>query len=174
MRELNHAAVLYRLCFREEHASFEAVLAHYNLQLVGRGKDRAVLCPFHRERKASCKIELQRKVFHCFGCEAKGNILELVARMEGDPNDLRAAAVKVAAICKVATAPPRQCAGKSAGTAAANRNDHAPAKPAPVNDNKGPKATDAAVPGSARNPPAPGPVNPPLTFALKLDPEHPY
>ena len=74
--------------FVKEHASFEPVLAHYNLQLVGRGKDRAVLCPFHRERKPSCKIELERRVFHCFGCEAKGNILEFVARLERNPKDL--------------------------------------------------------------------------------------
>src|SRR5437763_7497893 len=93
--------------FVKEHAAFAPVLAHYNLQLVGRGKDQAVLCPFHRERKPSCKIELERRVFHCFGCEAKGNVLEFVARMEGKPKDLRAAAIKIAAICKIAPAPPR-------------------------------------------------------------------
>src|SRR5205085_7449528 len=95
----------------KEHASFEPILAHYNLQLLGRGKDRAVLCPFHRERKPSCKIELERRVFHCFGCEAKGNLLEFVVRMEGNPKDLRAAAIKIALICSIATAPPRDGAG---------------------------------------------------------------
>src|SRR5437868_13472881 len=100
--------------FVKEHASFEPVLAHYNLQLVGRGKDRAVLCPFHRERKPSCKIELERRVFHCFGCEAKGNILEFVAHMEGTPKDLRAAAIKLSAICGIAPAPLRDGAWKAA------------------------------------------------------------
>jgi hypothetical protein len=39
--------------FVKANASFEAVLAHYNLTATGSGKDRAVLCPFHEERKAS-------------------------------------------------------------------------------------------------------------------------
>ncbi len=43
--------------FVKANASFEAVLAHYNLSATGAGKDRAVLCPFHDERKPSCKIE---------------------------------------------------------------------------------------------------------------------
>jgi len=33
--------------FVKANASFEAVLAHYNLQATGAGKDRAVLCSFH-------------------------------------------------------------------------------------------------------------------------------
>src|SRR5437868_9121894 len=116
--------------FVKEHASFEPVLAHYNLQVVGRGKDRAVLCPFHKERKPSCKIELERRVFHCFGCEAKGNLLEFVARMESNPKDLRAAAVKIAAICKIATAPPRDGAGRPAAAAAASPERAIADKPA--------------------------------------------
>jgi DNA primase len=152
--------------FVKEQASFEPILAHYNLQLVGRGKDRAVLCPFHRERKPSCKIELERRVFHCFGCEAKGNLLEFVARMERKPKDLRAAALKIADICKIAMAPPRDRAGEPAAPAPSKAKDRAPpGKPAAVNDN-----------GRGERAPAgpEEPVNPPLTFTLKLDPEHPY
>src|SRR5687767_10227248 len=33
--------------FVKANASFEAVLAHYNLSATGSGKDRSVLCPFH-------------------------------------------------------------------------------------------------------------------------------
>src|SRR5437763_8979202 len=122
--------------FVKEHAAFAPVLAHYNLQLVGRGKDQAVLCPFHRERKPSCRIEIERRVFHCFGCEAKGNILEFVARMEGKPKDLRAAAVKIALICSIAIAPPRERAGAARVEPEAKRDEFPPpARPAAVNDN---------------------------------------
>ena len=76
----------------KENASFERVIAGYNLKLLGRGSQRSLLCPFHRERKPSCKIDLERNIWHCFGCEAKGNVLEFVARLEGDKDDLRAAA----------------------------------------------------------------------------------
>src|ERR1051326_7346354 len=97
----------------KENASFARVIAGYNLKLLGRGSQRSLLCPFHRERKPSCKIDLKRNIWHCFGCEAKGNVLEFVARLEGDKNDLRAAALKIAEICGIATAAPRKAAGAS-------------------------------------------------------------
>src|SRR6185369_9011853 len=74
---------------------------------------RSLLCPFHRERKPSCKIDLERNIWHCFGCEAKGNVLEFVARLEGDEDDLRGAALKIAELCGIATAAPREPAGAS-------------------------------------------------------------
>ena len=43
----------------KENASFERVIACYNLKLLGTGAQRSVLCPFHRERRPSCKIELE-------------------------------------------------------------------------------------------------------------------
>ena len=165
--------------FVKEHASFEPVLAHYHLQLVGRGKDRAVLCPFHRDHKPSCKIDVDKRIFHCFACEAKGNMLEFVARMEGDPKGLRTAALKIAELCQIATAPPRERA-QEARSEAEKKPERVPAahRPAAGNDNvPAPAAKAAPVDNgqSARAPAGPEePVNPPLTFALKLDPEHPY
>src|SRR5437764_8029178 len=101
--------------FVKEHASFEAVLTHYNLQKIRSGDQWAVLCPFHRERKPSCKIHPQKKVFHCFGCEERGNVLEFVAKIEGDEADLRAAAVKLAEICHITLAAPRGVSRNGAG-----------------------------------------------------------
>lgn len=95
----------------KSHASFERVIAGYKLKLVGKGVQRSLLCPFHRERKPSCKIDLERNIFHCFGCGAKGNILEFVARLEGDEDDLRGAAMKIAELCGIATAAPRERTG---------------------------------------------------------------
>src|SRR5438046_1501406 len=104
--------------FVKANASFEQVLAHYKLAAgTISGKECSVLCPFHDERKPSCKIELERKIFHCFGCEAKGNVLEFVAHMEGNPGDLRAAALKLAGICKISVAAPRNTAGKAPAVA---------------------------------------------------------
>ena len=93
--------------FVKANANFEPVLAHYNLKAKGRGKTRAVLCPFHDERKPSCKIELERKIFHCFGCGAKGQRARIRRPHRGQPEDLRAAAFKLAGICKIPVAPPR-------------------------------------------------------------------
>ncbi len=65
---------------------------------------RSVLCPFHPDKRPSCRVELDKKIFHCFACEASGNILEFVARIEGDADDLRSAAAKIADICEIALA----------------------------------------------------------------------
>jgi len=163
----------------KEYASFERVIAWYNLKLFGTGTQRSVLCPFHRERKASCKIDLDRNIFHCFGCETKGNVLEFVARMEGDEDDLRGAAIKIAEVCEIALAPPRSPAPRRQPGRPARRRRAAevwaegaaaPQKPSSTsaarlaNDNA--LAPDGTVPDGA--------INPPLTFALKLDPAHPY
>jgi DNA primase len=99
----------------KENASFARVVAGYNLKLLGRGSQRSLLCPFHPERKPSCKVDLERNIWHCFGCEAKGNVLEFVARLEGDKDDLRAAALKIAELCEIATAAPREAAASAAG-----------------------------------------------------------
>lgn len=94
--------------FVKAQADFLLVLKHYHIEVLGSGVSRTIRCPFHQEKKASCKINLGRKIFHCFGCDAQGNILEFVRRKEGlEENDLRAAARKLAAICDIPTAPPQ-------------------------------------------------------------------
>lgn len=146
----------------KEHASFEPVLAHYSLKLVGKGTQRSVLCPFHRERSPSCKIELERKIFHCFGCGEKGNLLEFVAKLEAA--DLRTAAEKTAAICGIDLAPPRQNERKQTGSRGRTK---APSKTSSRRTRRAPAPRAEPVVPEA-------PINPPLTFTLKLDPEHPY
>jgi DNA primase len=164
--------------FVKENASFEPILAHYNVSLTGAGAQRSVLCPFHRERKPSCKVELDRKIFHCFGCGAKGNVLEFVARIDGNPDDLRSAAIKIAEICDIGTAAPRQGRqGDRQGSPPASKpgrrtqreaqeRAEAPATAKPPRPRKARSQAAAAAPDE--------PVNAPLTFELKLDPDHPY
>jgi DNA primase len=40
-------------------------------------------CPDHDDSSPSCIVHPQTDRFHCFGCEAKGDVLELVRRVEG-------------------------------------------------------------------------------------------
>jgi DNA primase len=150
--------------FVKENAQFEPVLAHYNLKPKGlkNSTQLSVLCPFHSERSPSCKIELERRIFHCFGCEAKGNILEFVARMEHSPDDLRAAALKLAGICKIPVAAPRNGGEKPPGVAVDVRK-----RPRTGKTRASPEVASAASGEPLK-------VNPPLSFALKLEPDHPY
>jgi len=168
------------------NASFERVLEHYKLALRGRGAQRSVLCPFHPDKRPSLRVELDKGVFHCFACQAKGNMLEFVARMEGDADDLRSAAEKIGEICGVALAAPREGAGVKSPAAKHRRKGAVPRdkqhEGARTAAEKGDEQRRPAgiAPASAKSigraPAVAGsePVNPPLTFELKLDPTHPY
>src|SRR6266568_7924435 len=94
--------------FVKENASFERVLEHYNIQTKGTGAQRSLRCPFHADTRPSCRVELDKKIWHCFACGESGNVLEFVARLEGDKDDLRAAAMKIAEVCGIATAAARE------------------------------------------------------------------
>ena len=80
-------------------ARFEPVLDHYGLTPQGRGPQKTLLCPFHAETEPSCKVNLEKRAFHCFGCGAKGNVLDFVARMENA--ELPEAARTLAEICAI-------------------------------------------------------------------------
>jgi DNA primase len=81
-------------------ARFETVLDHYGLKLIRTGMHRFILCPFHRETTPSCSINLPKRIFHCFGCDAKGTIIDFVAIMERI--NFQDAAMKLTAICEIA------------------------------------------------------------------------
>ena len=66
----------------KDQARFETVLAIYGLETRGHGAERMTWCPFHDDGSPSCSINLEKKVFHCFGCGEKGTILDFVAKME--------------------------------------------------------------------------------------------
>lgn len=75
--------------------SMEDILRHYGLmEQYRRSKDEVIgLCPFHEETTASFHVSFTKNVFHCFGCQSKGNILDFVALTEGV--DVRQAALMI-------------------------------------------------------------------------------
>lgn len=83
-----------------QHAAFDRVLGAYSIELKKDGNKPGqfkALCPFHDDHKPSMKVNTERNIFHCFACEAKGNVLEFVRDMDGLGEDqLRQAALKVA------------------------------------------------------------------------------
>lgn len=50
------------------------------LELKQRGRYHWACCPFHNEKTASLKIDMERQSFYCFGCQAHGDIIEFVMR----------------------------------------------------------------------------------------------
>src|SRR5437870_3395231 len=83
-------------------ADFRPVLEHYGIRLKAKGPELVGLCPFHKDTKPSFRVNLEKNVFHCFGCSAKGNIIDFVARKEG--TTIRRAAELVAEWCGLGNA----------------------------------------------------------------------
>ncbi len=135
---------------------FEAVLRHYGVEVKRKGNQHHGYCPLPnhngKRNSASFSANLERGIFQCFGCGAKGNVLEFATLMEKvNPQDgaaLREVALKLQQrFCPELEDNPKDTK-KSA---------------APKSETAQPKNT------------APVLVNAPLDFELKdLDRDHPY
>ena len=151
-----------------QHAMFTDVAAYYNITLQKDGtKDDQFkgLCPFHEDHEPSLKVNTTRNLYHCFVCDAGGNIIDFVMGME--ESDLRSAAKKVAEISNIEVA---EGAPKSTKPRRATKGRQ---------HKRSTKATSGRGPEVAANtntPPAGENVsNQPLTFELKnLVTDHPY
>ena len=51
--------------------------------LRGKGRVRQGVCPFHNEEEGSFTVYSDSEKFWCFGCGARGDVLDFVGRMEG-------------------------------------------------------------------------------------------
>jgi DNA primase len=72
--------------------SFEKVLEHYGIEVKRKGKQHHGYCPLPnhngKRNSPSFSADLERGIFQCFGCGAKGNMLDFAALMEKtDPKD---------------------------------------------------------------------------------------
>lgn len=135
-----------------ERLDFEEVLRHFNVEVKRKGNQHQGFCPLpsHEGKKnsPSFSANLQRGIFQCFGCGAKGNVLEFAALMKGvDPSDgdaLRSVAVELQQ---------KFCPQGTGGRKKA--------------------AAEKAAPQESRD--SPVKINEPLDFELKnLDHGHPY
>jgi DNA primase len=148
---------------------FAELFAHYHVELKIKGDRATGFCPLPGHRRhvgkrhsPSFSANLTKGIFQCFGCGAKGNVLDFTAYMEGvDPGNataLRAIALKVQERLNLST------------------GDHKPttadvsAKPTAQMLVVSPKSELTA--GSAEKKRV---VNVPIDFELKnLDAAHPY
>lgn len=128
------------------------VVNRYGLELQTKGPEMVGLCPFHEDSKPSFRVNTDKQVFHCFGCGAKGNVLDFVARKEGV--QIKRAAQLLAGWFGIA-------ADASDAPGATSKADNRP--------------PEETLPKSEGNRAPPGSEgNKPLTFTLQLEPEHPY
>jgi DNA primase len=111
--------------FRElrNKLDFLDVLRHYNVTVKVKGRQAQGFCPLPmhegKGRSPSFSVNLDRKCWQCFGCGAKGNVLDFAVRMEGlnpsVPADVRKTALILSEKLASAASGGRQSAVASAG-----------------------------------------------------------
>ena len=149
-----------RINFKELRAqlSFEAILTHYEVSLKGSNGQLSGFCPLptHQgkgegKRSPSFSANTVKGIWQCFGCGAKGNLIEFAGRMEGmNPDDRRD-------FRKIAVLLHNRYFGEKKG-------EPTPPTPTPVPELKGDEEKKLPVIVNAR-----------LDFELKnLDYGHPY
>jgi DNA primase len=65
------------------------------VKLKSRGNEYSGLCPFHNEKTPSFTVNNQKGFYHCFGCQAHGDIISFVMKI--DNLDYKEAVLKLAA-----------------------------------------------------------------------------
>lgn len=152
-----------------EHGSFPALLNHHNLEFTQRGSTIRLLCPFHDDKTPSLGITLEAtdkakaNTYHCFGCGAKGSLIDFEKEMSGV--DLRTAAETVATVSNCALTPGRavrRVVRGSESRSKANKGGKRPlSRTTPLDGQDGAPTAREEV----------SDCNPPLTFSLTLDHE---
>ena len=54
-----------------------------HVTLTRRGRRLVGLCPFHAEKTPSFGVSPDKQLYHCFGCQAGGDVFEFLMRIEG-------------------------------------------------------------------------------------------
>jgi len=80
------------------HVPLSLVVSRYGINIY---RDK-IVCPFHDDDNPSCFVSDELKTYHCFGCHAKGTVVEFVRdyeRLYGENNQYS----QVQAIQRLAT-----------------------------------------------------------------------
>lgn len=144
---------------------FADVLRLYNVEVTAKGEQYHGPCPLPghtRDRDQRCfSANLKRGIFHCFGCGAKGNVLEFACLMEkADPKDGQA-------VRKVAVVLQQRFFPEGASRRHPSPDETPAAASAPVQETEKPAAASRGD--------LPSVVNEPIDFELQgLDRSHEY
>lgn len=65
----------------EKNDIYDVISKYVHLKKAG--NSYVGLCPFHNEKTPSFSVSPKRGIFHCFGCNAGGNVISFVMKIEG-------------------------------------------------------------------------------------------
>jgi len=60
----------------------KAVVEAYGVTLKKKGSNYVGLCPFHKEKTPSFTVNPKTDLYHCFGCDAGGDVIGFVCKMD--------------------------------------------------------------------------------------------
>ena len=80
----------------KQHADIVKVIEGYIRLRKAGAQNYSGLCPFHKEKSPSFSVHAVRQFYHCFGCQASGDVFSFVAKIEnvGFPEAVRIVAQK--------------------------------------------------------------------------------
>ncbi len=67
---------------KKEHA-LKAVIESYGIKFRKKGANYVGLCPFHKEKVPSFTVNPKTNLYHCFGCNAGGDVIGFITKQEG-------------------------------------------------------------------------------------------
>lgn len=153
------------------------VLDGYGIELRVKGRQAQGFCPLPthegQRRSPSFSVHLEKGIWQCFGCGAKGNVIDLTARMEGlDPvrkEDIRKTALLLQERFLGGESPSGERESKPARKRVVIQAQSKCSEPEPELEAEPRPVNEAAEDDRPRI------VNAPLNFELKrLDPDHSY
>ena len=60
----------------------KAVIESYDIKLKKKGSNYVGLCPFHKEKTPSFTVNPKTNLYHCFGCNAGGDVIEFICKTD--------------------------------------------------------------------------------------------
>ena len=70
------------VAYVRDHSAIDDVVGEYvQLKSAGGGQKKG-LCPFHDEKSPSFHVTPSKGFYHCFGCQAGGDVIAFVMKMD--------------------------------------------------------------------------------------------
>lgn len=65
----------------DKHFKITEIAKQFGLHPDPKGR---INCPFHDDGDPSCFLNDDKNIFHCFGCDAKGDVIEFYRRLKNE------------------------------------------------------------------------------------------